>query len=182
MGAKKLNIHYVCTQEQARKLAKPVKRFWVSNCGCREERGGKCTRSRIDVCLYFRGDAGSSGTGLKEINRAGADAIFKEAKDKHLVARPFRNDKNPKIADGICFCCDDCCGYFLDPKEKCDKGNLVETTDMAQCTQCGVCADVCFFKARTMETDGLAVNRDKCYGCGLCADICPMKCIQLNRR
>lgn len=177
-----LSFHYVCTRDEARKLIEQHKKFWVSNCGCREAKG-KCERSRIDVCLYFWDDIKAYGTGFKEISQAKVKDIFKEVEEKYLVTRPFRNEKNMSEIGGICFCCDDCCEYFTKPGEKCDKGTFIEKTDLEKCNNCGVCVDVCYFKARKMEDDDtLLVNRDNCYGCGLCIDVCPEDCIEMVQR
>lgn len=178
MSEKDLALHYVCTREQAIEMVKSYYRFWVSNCGCRESRG-RCTRSRMDLCLLFRDDIGTSGSGKKEISKSELDDIFKEAKEKHLVVRPFRNEQNMTETAGICFCCDDCCGYFLNPEERCDKGESIEKTDMDLCNNCGECEQVCYFKARKMDSDELFVDRSKCYGCGLCFDVCPLDCIEM---
>ena len=176
-----LAFHYVCTREYAWKLVEKCDRFWVSNCGCREAKG-KCNRSRIDVCLYFRDDVVSYGTGFKEVSKEEVKSIFKEAEEKHLATRPFRNEKNMSETAGICFCCDDCCEYFLKPDEKCDKGGLIEETDGDKCCDCGVCVDFCYFKARKMEDEKLVVDCDNCYGCGLCVDVCPEESIQMVQR
>ena len=173
-------IHYVCTHDEARELAFKQERFWVSNCGCRERRG-KCDRSRMDVCLMFY-DIGSSGSGKREISLMDLVALFEEAENKHLVTRPFRNEKNKNLTEGICFCCDDCCGYFSDPSEICDKGKQVEKTDMASCNYCGDCAEACHFGARKMVHDELKIASEKCYGCGLCVSVCSEDCVELIRR
>jgi hypothetical protein len=75
----------------------------------------------MDVCLIFNPDDPGSGSGKKEVTLTEVMGIVQEAEEKHLVARPYR-DKTRTVTDGICFCCDDCCGYFLDPSERCDKG------------------------------------------------------------
>lgn len=173
-------IHYVCTYEKAKELAFKEKRFWVSNCGCREGRG-KCERSRIDVCLMFY-DINPSGSGKREITMTDLVAIFEEAESKKLVTRPFRNDKDKNLTEGICFCCDDCCGYFTNPNEICDKGELVESTDMNKCNFCGDCAAVCHFGARKMADDELLIANNNCFGCGLCAEVCPEDCVEMVRR
>ena len=173
-------MHYVCTREEAQELIRPYGRFWVSNCGCRESRG-TCGRSRIDVCLIFNeGDQGS-GSAKKEITPAEVEEILTEAQVKHLVSRPFRNEART-ATDGICFCCDDCCGYFLNPEEPCDRGKLSELTERDQCTDCGVCVDVCYFGARKMEGEKLLILREKCHGCGICRDVCPEDCIEMVMR
>ena len=136
-------FHFVCTREEADRLSRDYDRFWASNCGCREGLGAKCKRSRMDVCLLFSDDFPPTGSGKREIGRDGVEAIFREAREKHLVTRPFRNDKDPAKVDGICFCCDDCCGYFQNPGERCDKGACVETTDADRCSDCGLCVEAC---------------------------------------
>ena len=176
----KTPMHYVCTPEKARELVDSHQRFWVCNCGCREGRGA-CSRSRTDVCLMFEGDDFASGSGKREATRSEVEDILREAEEKRLVARPFRNEARDET-EGICFCCDDCCGYFLNPEEKCDRGDLVARTDLDECTQCGACAEICYFKARTMTGEELKADESLCYGCGLCASVCPVECIKMVKR
>jgi len=178
MNDSQVPCHYVCTHDEARNLVEARKHFWVSNCGCRERRG-HCARSRMDVCLMFNPEDQGSGSGKHEATLKEAQAILGEAGEKHLVTRPFRN-KERTGTDGICFCCDDCCGYFLDPTERCDKGDLAAVTDLNLCTDCGVCVEVCYFGARTMTAGGLAVDAARCYGCGLCVAVCPEGCIEMR--
>jgi Pyruvate/2-oxoacid:ferredoxin oxidoreductase delta subunit len=181
MSGEQVPIHYVVTHEKALAMIREHHRFWVSNCGCRE-RHGKCERSRMDVCLMFGEDTEGTGSGKKEIRLAEVvEILFKEAKAKHLVARPFRNESRTET-EGICFCCDDCCAYFLDPTEKCDKGEMIEKTGFDACDQCAICIDVCYFGARKINGGKLEVEREKCYGCGLCADVCPVKCVEMVER
>lgn len=176
------SVHYVCTHEEARKLASKHDRFWVSNCGCRESKGG-CPHSRTDICMIFRGDIGASGSGQREISLTEVLAIFEEAAAKHLVARPYRNDTQKDITDGICFCCPGCCGYFAKPDEDiCDKGKHIQKTDMALCSFCCDCVPFCYFNARQMVDDVPVITEENCYGCGLCAEICSEKAVQLVTR
>jgi ferredoxin len=136
----------------------------------------------MDVCLLFRKDFPPTGSGFKEITWAGVEAILREAEGKHLVTRPFRNQDDQSMVDGICFCCDDCCAYFLSPAEKCDKGKYVESTDLSACSECGLCEEVCYFEARKLGDQELRVERSRCYGCGLCVDVCPEGCIKMVSR
>ncbi|MFH1313945.1 MAG: 4Fe-4S binding protein [Candidatus Eisenbacteria bacterium] len=175
-------LHFVCTLEEARKIVDSKSKFWVSNCGCRELRG-KCDRSRMDVCLQFCESTAADGSGIRRVTRDVVEEILKEAQDKHLVTRPFRDEATKTKTEGICFCCDDCCGYFTDPEDNaCDAGSLIESTDTDACIHCGLCADVCRFGAREMADGELKVDRDKCFGCGLCADVCPEDCITMVSR
>jgi Na+-translocating ferredoxin:NAD+ oxidoreductase RNF subunit RnfB len=170
--------------DQARAIVDEKERFWISNCGCREE-GAGCARSRIDLCLQFRDDIpGGGGSGLHEVSRSDVDEVLKEAQERRLVARPYRNEQNRRETDGICFCCDDCCWYFVreEEEEECDKGSLIETTERDACRDCASCVGGCYFNARKIENGRLVLDRDECYGCGLCVDLCPEECIQMVQR
>ena len=180
MSQNDLNMHYVCTLEKAHSLINEHSQFWVSNCGCRESHKG-CARSRLDVCLIFNPADPGSGTGKHEVSLPLVMDILQEARTKHLVSRPFR-DQARTVTDGICFCCDDCCGYFVDADEQCDKGELIAQTDFGVCSYCGDCVDLCYFDARKLVGAELIVDDDSCYGCGHCLDVCPENCIQMVRR
>lgn len=177
---KTLAMHFVCTMKEVKELTSKNKRFWVSNCGCREQKG-RCSKSRHDVCLYFNEDMEGSGGKKKEINKEQLLEIISEAENKKLVPRPFRSEDRTKI-DGICFCCNDCCAYFLDPSEACDKGAYIESTVMDECTHCEICVDFCYFNARAMKNNKLKIIQKNCYGCGLCVDSCPTGCISMQKR
>jgi electron transport complex protein RnfB len=180
MSSNELFMHYVCTLEEAKELISKHDKFWVSNCGCRES-GSGCKQSRTDVCLMFSFEGGSSGSSPHEISKAEVQEIIKEAIDKKLVARPFRNADFTET-DGICFCCQDCCGYFLDGSERCNKGKFIEKTDMDLCISCGLCIQSCYFGARTMQNELAVIDNERCYGCGLCVNDCPVQCISMVAR
>lgn len=172
--------HFVSTMNEALAIVNDHDHFFILNCGCRE-RHGPCKRSRKDVCLWF--DVSMSGGSNKdEADRDAVDQLFKEAKEKHLIPRPFRNDGDPSKLDGICFCCDDCCSYFRGDEFACDKGAFIEATNTDLCDHCGACAVACHFGAREVDGDALNVDPDKCYGCGLCVDVCSMSCIKMVPR
>jgi Pyruvate/2-oxoacid:ferredoxin oxidoreductase delta subunit len=136
----------------------------------------------MDVCLAFSGDIQPSGSGLREIGLTEVLSLFDEAARHRLVTRPYRNERKPEIADGICFCCDDCCEYFTKSDVACDKGIYIESTDMEVCNFCGDCVEACHFNARNLIDGELVLARNDCYGCGLCVDSCPEKCISMVRR
>lgn len=176
-----LHFHFVCSRDEARNIVDQHSRYWVSNCGCREN-GPGCSRSRMDVCLFFDTEMGGTGSGFREVDREFVEGILKEAESSHLVTRPFRYEDDKARIQGICFCCDDCCYYFRESSEPCDRGTLIENTDMGVCNNCGACVEVCYFGARTIAKDRLEVIRTNCYGCGLCLDVCPVSCIRMEKR
>jgi ferredoxin len=177
------SFHYVCTWDEARKIAEEHERFWVSNCGCREG-GPGCKRSRLDVCLFFD-DSEMTGTGgnFHEVDREFVMGLFREAEGKRLVTRPFHYAEDRTRNQGICFCCDDCCWYLTHLEEEaCDRGRFVERTRMDACTHCGACVEVCYFRARVMDGELLKIARERCYGCGICRVACPEGCIEMVGR
>lgn len=171
-------LHFVCTREEAKEIIEKVGRFWVEDCDCRLKKG-ECERSRLDLCLLFTDNITVSGVGLKEITEMDVEDIFREAEEKNLVTRPFHMSPDVNKISGICFCCDDCCEFFLREDIECDKGKFIENTDMDVCNHCGLCVNVCYFGAREMGGDELKIDRDLCYGCGLCLDVCPERCIEM---
>jgi len=181
MKEKDIFMHYVCTKSEAENLIKKQKKFGMTICRCRKAKGA-CKRSRKDVCLYFIEDSSNKKYSPKEISPAAAKDILNEAREKHLVSRPFRDEKTLSRTTGICFCCDDCCWYFLYGNEECNKGKFMEKTDMKKCASCGACVKFCYFKARELKNKKLKVNQDKCYGCGICAEICPEKSVKMTKR
>lgn len=182
MGKEENALHFVCTPDEAEELIKQHKEFWVSNCGCREQKG-ECRQSRKDVCLSFTEDFDGSGSDNKTVDRRFAEDLLTEAHKNGLVTRPFRDFATKSETQGICFCCQDCCGYFLNREEKCDKGAFIEETDHEYCTDCELCVDVCYFGARSLnDKEILEVDQDSCYGCGLCFQVCPVECIEMVNR
>ncbi|HET6496967.1 MAG TPA: ATP-binding protein [Thermoleophilia bacterium] len=55
---------------------------------------------------------------------------------------------------------------------------LVPEADDALCTGCGVCAEVCAFKAITVIGGSVLVFPELCHSCGACALLCPEKAIR----
>jgi ferredoxin len=179
--AEERNIHYVSTHDEAATLIDAAPGFWVCDCGCRVQRGS-CGRSRLDVCLGFSANSTSDSAHARAISREQALDILREAREKRLVARPYRDFATRSFTDGICFCCDDCCGYFLHPEEACDRGALRETTLWEDCNHCLACVESCHFGARRERQGRLEVDWEQCYGCGLCLQGCPTQAIRMEPR
>ncbi len=180
MSFENYHQHFVCTHQQARALIAQHDRFWLGDCGCRT-RDWPCARSGVHVCLTFNEEFGGMAN-RHPTTREQAEAVLSLAEAKGLVTRPLRSAHDPQAPDGIYHCCDDCCSYFIDAEGACAQGVLIAATDRSLCTDCGDCARVCYFKARRMEGDKLAIEREACYGCGLCAEACTQKEISMVLR
>ena len=50
--------------------------------------------------------------------------------------------------------------------------------DIARCTGCGACAEVCSAEAVSLVDGKACVDEDTCTGCGACVDGCPEDAIQ----
>ena len=59
---------------------------------------------------------------------------------------------------------------------------LVPQVDDALCSGCGVCAEVCAFKAITVIGSTVLVFPELCHSCGACALLCPEKAIHEEGR
>ena len=68
---------------------------------------------------------------------------------------------------------------FLKPdfNYKAGIGIPVPTIDLAKCSFCGRCAEVCAFNALAVFQDQVMVLAELCHGCGSCAYLCPEEAI-----
>jgi len=55
------------------------------------------------------------------------------------------------------------------------QGGRVAIINREECTECGVCMELCRFDA---IRDGFEVDRIDCEGCGVCVDLCPVEAIR----
>jgi MinD superfamily P-loop ATPase len=54
--------------------------------------------------------------------------------------------------------------------------------DVAKCTRCGECVEVCRFDAIDEKEDGeIGIDPISCEGCGVCSHICPADAIQMEK-
>lgn len=57
---------------------------------------------------------------------------------------------------------------------------LFARVDGHACTRCGICRQVCFYRAVEINERTATVARDRCDGCGLCAEFCAASAIRLE--
>lgn len=76
------------------------------------------------------------------------------------------------------------CHLFLRPEiERRERVSvLVPAVDDELCTSCGVCAEVCAFKALTLIGSTVLVFPELCHSCGACSLLCPEHAISEHGR
>ena len=57
---------------------------------------------------------------------------------------------------------------------------VIPVVDLAKCTQCGICEQLCRFDAIKVSSEGALVDYISCEGCGLCGLACPEKAIEMK--
>jgi len=60
-------------------------------------------------------------------------------------------------------------------RDKIKSGRVISEVDAHRCSCCGICVEVCPFKARYLDEDNkvAVVKEILCQGCGICATACP---------
>lgn len=58
----------------------------------------------------------------------------------------------------------------------------VPRVDYSRCTFCGVCAEVCAYKALAVVPESVLVFDQLCHGCGACSYLCPVNAISEENR
>lgn len=172
--------------EDAENLLRAHDRFAVMDCICRKEMrilDHDCGKP-LETCLSFGSGVDyivRSGRG-REISRAEALAVLRQADETGLVLQPG----NDQQAGNICACCGCCCGVLRTLKRHPQPATLVTAPFIVRlaaelCIGCGVCVERCQMDALRLE--GAAVlDAGRCIGCGLCVSTCPQGALRLERK
>jgi len=171
---------------QVENLLRKAKKIAITDCECRTTVRG--CNAPIDVCLYLDDGAKEQiekGLG-KEATLEGALDTLRRANEAGLVYVAYV-DKGEKDPQYICSCCS-CCCHSLIAMQEFGYNDAIISSDMVAvqhddlCDDCGLCAEICHFKARRMANNHLVYEREKCFGCGLCIAACSSDAISLNER
>ena len=171
----------VSTYDEVRKIVDSRDLYWISDCRCRLDRGGVCTKS-MRVCLGFGPKCTSSESHLAPADKKEVLELLELARTERLVPRPHVGDDGAIAA--VCFCCACCCCYHQSASDKArDKaGPGVSSLDRDACLACGQCVEVCHFGALILEDGTPELKQARCHGCGLCAEECPSGAIRMELR
>ncbi len=87
----------------------------------------------------------------------------------------------------ICNCCPCCCLWNMARNISDDIGSTFKrmdgvtvSVDTEECIGCGLCREICFIRAITIDDGKCSLNHDMCRGCGRCVEICPRDAIRLD--
>lgn len=179
--------HRVCTYAEAEAALRKHKDIYVNDCFCRgPAKAGKtkypyCGHP-VETCMGFQKPEGDPPPyAFRRIQRMEAMARFEDWKRQGHFFR-FMEGEN-----WICFCCACGCGWFRDKdgnrvKDPCAKSAWIESTDLAKCTVCGACVQICAYGARTVDGGKMRVKASLCHGCSACEYACPEGAISMAPR
>lgn len=179
------------TQEASKLIDSREGQIALTNCYCKQEKelvNDPCkVTNKKEICLIF-GKAAYNAINhrfAKEISKAEAKKILKEAEDLGLVHKVFHTklDFNRDI-EGICSCCACCCGIFRLYHEGMwpfrTITNYMAKLNADECIGCGTCVEKCQMKAISLEDDLAKIDEEKCIGCGVCAHHCPQGAMEIE--
>lgn len=111
--------------------------------------------------------SGKGGTGKTSITAslavlAGENAVIADcdvdAADMHMLMKPVI-EKSENFFSGV-----------------------IAKIDEDKCINCGICADVCRFKAVPVVNGNYIINTLNCEGCGYCEKVCPVDAINMHEQ
>jgi MinD superfamily P-loop ATPase len=128
--------------------------------------------------------SGKGGTGKTTVavNLALSLASKQEGSEGMEPVRPARQpcceDHNPLFLD--CDVEEPNAALFLRPaiRERRKVGQMIPKVDLAMCTYCGRCAEVCQYHAIAVVGQKVLIFPELCHGCGSCTLNCPTGAIR----
>jgi len=187
---------HVLDYERASETIKAAKQRAVGVCYCRHKMGhvGKACDAPLDICLTFGNVAGSlSRHGIaRRIGVEEGQDFLRQARDLGLVQFGENVRRDPAF---ICNCCGCCCEALLGIKRFGSvypiHTNYIPRLDLASCTGCGKCVDVCPVQAMGLISANdpqrprrrlARLDEKHCLGCGLCVGLCTSRSLTLEAR
>lgn len=168
-------------REYLKEAEKHGRKMALVKCSCRVA-FQNCDKP-VDACIAVGSAAKfflKRNKALKELDADQALGVLRRNLEEGLV---LTTNNMQYGFDFICSCCTCCCGILRSMVEwrkinVLETSNFLPTRDGDKCTQCGICVDICQFKA---WDDQLDLQKDNCVGCGVCEVNCPEAAITMKK-
>ena len=159
--------------------------FVVTRCGCKARKSEPCKISKPphQTCILIGEPVLTSflmehqPDVSRRVSREEALLLLEDFHAKGLVHNAWFKDCIRDRFYVICNCCSCCClGFEMMNNLGVDQitsSGYVARLDKDLCKGCGVCMDVCQFKANTLINGKSSMNWEACFGCGQCTSKCP---------
>jgi len=184
------SLQAVYTYDMITEVVNKARKIAVVHCPCRQIARlltkSTCTHS-LEVCLKFNQLAEfvlEKGLG-REVSKDEALEIIRKSEEEGLIH--FVDNCQDEIQN-CCNCCSCCCWTVMPIKKRLVPRDYImatyylRTTDEAECTGCGQCAEDCPLEIITMEDDLPVVDESICIGCGVCLLNCPTDAAELKKK
>ncbi len=159
----------------------------LADCYCRSTQAnlGNACDHPLETCLYFNTLAVLQiETG--RARRITADEAIEVLSISEKAGLVHNISNVGKGISTICNCCTHACGAMkslqMGARNAADVSRFLVHWEAQNCTQCGVCVDVCPVYALSLEGQAIIVDETQCVGCGLCVTRCPESALQLDFR
>jgi ferredoxin len=188
---------HVLDYERASEVIKTANPMGISICYCRTkmERVGRACEAPQDICMTFNTVADSliRHDFARKVDVSEGMDLLQIAYENNLVQ--FGENIQDKV-NFICNCCGCCCEALIAARrfaltKPIHTTNFIAKINLASCTGCGKCVNVCPVEAMTLVSANdfavpnrkmAKINTDICLGCGVCARVCPTQSINLESR
>lgn len=178
--------------EELSKILDNYDTIGVASCYCRHRKDlinepCKKTDDRKNCFSFGRTAEFLISQGFQErVSKEEAMKILKKCEDDGLVHKAFHTNLDPeKEIDGICNCCQCCCGtfeaHYAGAFPLMDISTYLASVNTDDCVGCGTCVENCNANAIELQDAVAVINEKRCVGCGICAHLCPESVITMNR-
>ncbi|MCI0512435.1 4Fe-4S dicluster domain-containing protein [candidate division KSB1 bacterium] len=187
----------VLDYERASEVIRTASHRGIGLCYCRHKMQhlDRACAAPLDICMTFNNSAASliKHGFARAVSGPECLDLLQQAYHHNLIQ--FGENVREHV-NFICNCCGCCCEAmiaarrfgFLHPVHS---TNFLPEIDLATCTGCGKCVQVCPVEAMTLVSANdpqrlnqkkAKLNADLCLGCGVCVRACATRSIQLKSR
>lgn len=157
----------------------------VIECPCRAGKANSCQPSQVCMVIgkpFTDFMLEHHGATSRALSQEEALVLLEEVHLRGWVHTAWFKDACLGRFYAICNCCKCCCGGIGAMVKygvpMVSPSGYLAKLDGTACSKCGICKQVCAFKAISSD---FTIIEEKCMGCGACAAKCPKQALQLVR-